>query len=100
MLDGNWVDMLTMITGGLAIFAKPLVRWITNVGPCWSHREVMNDFLNGASIAPFALLMACPFSQWVLKEMLTASKVSLGLAGGIGVLYVAKELFSPKTSSG
>lgn len=94
VLDGNWVDMLTISSGVLGIGAKPLMRRIGKMSPCWIHRDVINDFLNAASFAPFTLLLAAPFNNWVFKELVSASKVSLGLAGGIGVLYVAKEIFS------
>lgn len=94
VLDGNWVDMLTITSGVLGVFAKPFRRWRVGQGPCWVHRDVMNDFLNSASFAPFALLFAAPFNMWVFTELVSASKVSLGLAGGIGGLYVVKEIFS------
>ena len=94
MLDGNWIDMLTISCGIVGIFVKPGLRRIVGKSPAWVHKEAANDFLNAASIAPFALLIAAPFNNWIFAELTTISKVSLGLAGGIGVLYVMKEIFS------
>jgi hypothetical protein len=94
VFDGNWIDMLTVSSGLIAISIKPALRNFSNIKPFWMHRDALNDFLSGASIIPFILLLAAPFSSWILKELLLASKVSLGLAGGIGVLHVMKELFS------
>lgn len=100
MFDGNWVDMTTVGFGIAAIFAKPTLRKLGKCGPCWVHREAANDFLNGAALAPFVLLLATPFSNWLLSEMVNVSKVSLGLAGGIGVMYVTKEVFSYRSPTG
>lgn len=92
--DGNWVDMLTISGGVVGVFVKPFLRFARNSRPCWIHRSAVNDFLNAASLAPFALLFLAPFNKWVLAELVTATKVTLGLAGGIGILYVVKELLS------
>jgi hypothetical protein len=98
IFDGNWIDMLTISSGLIALLVKPALRNFSNIRPCWMHKDTLNDFLSGASIVPFALLLAAPFSSWILKELLSASKVSLGLAGGIGVLHVMKELFSIRST--
>jgi len=93
-LDGNWVDMLTITGGVVGVFVKPSLRYFRNSRPCWIHRGAVNDFLNAASFSPFALLFLAPFNHWVLSELVTATKVTLGLAGGIGILYVIKEMLS------
>ena len=93
-LDGNWVDMLTISGGLVGVFVKPILRYARSRPPCWIHRTAVNDFLNAASFAPFALLLLAPFNHWVLNELVAATKVTLGLAGGIGILYVVKELLS------
>ena len=92
--DGNWIDMLTIAFGAAGIFVKPAMRYASKERPCWVHREATIDLLNAASMAPFILLLISPFNSWVLKEITTGSKVSFGLAGGIGALYVIKEIFS------
>lgn len=93
-MDGNWIDMLTVTFGVAGLFIKPIIRWSRGVGPCWVHRDAINDFLNAASLAPFVLLLIAVFHSQVLAELVASSKVSLSLAGGIGTLYVLKELFS------
>jgi hypothetical protein len=53
IFDGNWIDELTIAGGIAGIFAKPSLRKIYGKPPCWVHRDVINDFLNSASLAPF-----------------------------------------------
>ena len=93
-IDGNWIDMLTISCGILGIFVKPSLTRYNHKTPVWQHKEAVNDFLNAASIAPFALLIDATFSSWIFTELTISSKATLGLAGGIGVLYVIKEIFS------
>lgn len=96
MFDGNWIDMLTVSFGVLGVFIKPTIRRLTGFGPCWVHRDAISDFLNAASLAPFLILLVAVFNSWILQEVASASKVSLSLAGGIGALYVLKEIFTVK----
>jgi len=100
LIDGNWLDMLTIVAGFFAIFIKPMLRRRLNISPRWVHRDAINDFLTGASIVPFALLLGAIFNKWILDQLIQGSKVSLGLAGGIGVMFVLKELFSVRKQDG
>jgi hypothetical protein len=99
MIDGNWVEMLALGCGFLGICVKPAIRKYREISPCWVFRDAGNDFLNAASLAPFALLMAGVFNTWIFDQLVKSGKLPLGLAGGIGVLYVLKELLSLHSSS-
>jgi hypothetical protein len=51
------------------------------------------DFLNGATLVPFLLLVGSVMSSELLQEALKA-KLSIGLAGAVGVLFIAGELLA------
>jgi hypothetical protein len=63
VFDGNWIDMLTVSFGLIGLLVKPVLRYLSNIKPCWMHKDTLNDFLSGASIVPFVLLLAAPFSS-------------------------------------
>jgi hypothetical protein len=93
-MDGNWVEMTTMVCGTVGVFFKPVLRKTNNISPCWVTRVVVSDFLNAASLAPFVLLFASVFDSWVLDQLVKSGKGPLGLAGGIGAIYVLAELMA------
>ena len=67
------------------------VRFCRGVRPATTRRKIINDFLNGSVIYPFALLIwSVPNSQTF--EYLKASRISLGLAGFVGITFVLGEL--------
>ena len=92
MIDGNWVDISTILFGFLGMVVKPLLKWRCGISPAWAHRDAINDFLNGAVIFPFLLLLISVVSSQAMDALVKHSKISLALAGFIGFLYVAKEI--------
>ena len=84
------------ITVGVAAFAV-LVRCIQ---ACYMKTRIhvamcVQSFFNGASIFPFVLLLSAAFYK-ELFDLAVGSKLSLFLAGGIGLIFVLGELLSPQ----
>jgi hypothetical protein len=100
MIDGNRVEMRTAVCGALGLLVKPVVRARRRIRPLWQFGDTVRDFLNAASLAPFFLLSLGVFSSWVLGELVRSGKITLFLAGGIGTLYVLKELLTIEPHDG
>lgn len=94
MIDGNWVDIATLTTGAVAVALKPVLRWQRDVRPIWVHRDVVMDFLNGAVLFPFLLMIFSAIYSQAMDALIKQSKISLALAGVIGMLFLAKEICS------
>ncbi len=94
--DGNAVDMFSIGFGALAILVKAAARKINGSDSCFNTRESINDLLNGASLVPFGLMIGSVFSSQLMQELMTSAKLSLGLAGGIGIFFILGELFKTK----
>lgn len=61
-----------------------------------TSKDLVFSVLNGASIIPFCLLVAGLFSQSML-DMAISSKLSMALAGLVGLLFVLGEVISPES---
>jgi hypothetical protein len=93
LVDGSFVDITTLCVGAAAIFIRPIKRWRKNARPAFARRECVIDFLNGATLVPFLLLVGSVLSSELLQEALKA-KLSIGLAGAVGVFFIAGELLA------
>ncbi|MGL4232632.1 MAG: hypothetical protein ACRCWJ_14810 [Casimicrobium sp.] len=95
--DGSAVDVATLVCGVVAMLVKPIKRKLFKKAPCWVHRDVIIDFLNGCSTVPFIVLILAVFSKTFLEEVIKTNKVSLMVSGMIGLLFVAREVFMENT---
>lgn len=93
-LDGRAADIWTIGVAASAILIRPLKRNIKGQTPCWKLNDCVKDFLNGSTLVPFVLLIGSVMSSKVLAEALQTNKVSMALAGMIGLLFILRELFS------
>lgn len=91
-IDGNAIDMATLGCGFGAMLIRPL-RCMLRGDPAWNRQHVVTDFLNGSSLVPFVLIVGSTFWSWMLDEALK-SKVSLSLAGGVGLFFVMAEVLN------
>ncbi len=85
-MDGNAIDMATMTIGALSIFIRPCRSG-------WDRQKAVTDFLNGAAIIPFAIMVGTTFWTSLIDEVMK-SKISLGLAGFVGLLFVIAEVLN------
>lgn len=91
-IDGNAIDMATVLAGVISICVRP-VRCAIKKTTAWKREKVVVDFLNGASIVPFAVMLGSTFWTSLLEEVMK-SKISLGLAGAVGFLFIAAEILN------
>lgn len=97
-LNDTTLSATTFAFGGISIFIRPCRRyWRIKKkgveGKCWNTAKAITDFLNGASTVPFICLAASSFHPAMLA-LVTANKVSLTVAGVIGLFAVLGEVLS------
>ena len=89
-IDGNAIDMATIVCGLLAVLIRPWrIKQLTGKWS-WDRGKSVLDFLNGASLVPFAVMAMSAFWTKLLQEVIQA-KASLALAGTIGLLFLIGE---------
>ena len=92
-VDGNAIDMATLGGGFICVLVCAAKRNRHNRA-AFDRSKVVVDFLNGASIVPFMVMMASTFYTQLLEEVLK-SKISLGIAGTVGFFFLLGEVFAP-----
>ncbi|MDB5753205.1 MAG: hypothetical protein JWP65_3626 [Ramlibacter sp.] len=90
--DGNAIDMATIGAGLLAVAVGLIRAWLKERRFSYDRSKTIVDFLNGSTVVPFAVLLASPFWKFLATEIM-AAKISLGLAGGVGLLFLIGEIF-------
>jgi hypothetical protein len=93
VFDPLSVDSVTI---GIAIIASVVVgvvRWKRGLAPAITRRRLINDFLNGSVIYPFLLLVVSVPDSTVFAY-LRDSRIALGLAGCVGLIFVVGELIA------
>ena len=93
LFDGNLINAATGGVGVLAIFVRPLRKHSRKHARCWSSREAITDFLNGASVVPFVCLFISIFDA-ALLPLILENKAAMAVAGGIGTLFISGEILS------
>lgn len=91
-IDGNAIEMATLGFGLLSVFVRP-IRCFKRGHTAWNRQKVVTDFLNGASIVPFAVMFGSAFWTQLVDEVVK-SKTSLGLAGAIGLVFIIGEVLN------
>ncbi|WP_225774403.1 hypothetical protein [Pseudomonas sp. Marseille-Q5115] len=66
----------------------------------WCHGLKINTslcvtaFFNGTSVVPFGLIAGCiSYPDWI--QVVMESKLSMAIAGGVGMFFVLGEVFRP-----
>jgi hypothetical protein len=92
-IDGNWVDIGSFITGFIYII------WLRCSGsrtvPFLSKNTAF-DFANGLSVFPLILLTLSPIASVLMKGLVDASKISLGVAGMFSLFAILEDGTSNK----
>jgi hypothetical protein len=94
-LDGNWVDITSILITILVGFHRPLRRRIFRGKWHCLSQEIIGDLLSGSSIMPFLLMLGSVFSSQILKTALETNKLYMGIAGLIGLVVIAYEIMKP-----
>lgn len=93
-IDGSTVDIATLLVGVACIFLKPAKRLVLKRRPCFDSRDCTIDFLNGAALVPFIVLVGSVVSSKILAEALQFARFPMAGAGVMGLIFVIRELIA------
>lgn len=87
------IDRWTLgVALGLVLLKIGLRRYL-KITPCMSRNLCGSDLLNGVVIVPFATMVGSVFSAEIMNYSHNGTLMN-GIAGGIGLIFVAGEIFS------
>lgn len=87
-LDVNWVDAGAIV--GACIYAP--FKWKTAAPPRrFIHAATGYDFANGAALFPLFIRALSVFSSWLIRELTSASRVTLSVAGVVALLALLEQ---------
>lgn len=86
------VDGCTLIVGILIVMAKVSLRAAIGHKPVATQRSCGTDFLNGTAVVPFILMLGSVLSPTLFEYLQQTNMVFMGIAGGIGLVFVVGEL--------
>ena len=69
---------------------------MSRLKPYFTREYAILDLLNGVTIVPFVLMIGSVFSTKLTQELMTSAKITLGIAGGVGLIFVLGELLKTK----
>lgn len=85
-IDGNWVDICSLLVALLYAFLKSLKRKTKKIS-----KTTAMDIANGASLFPLLLLGVSAASSVLLTELLQANKLILSVAGLCALLSMLED---------
>lgn len=87
------IDSWTLGVAFLIVLIKIVLRWFKSHVPCISRNTCTTDLLNGAVIMPFVTMVGGVFSS-VLAEAVHNGSLLNGLAGAVGLFFIAGEILT------
>jgi uncharacterized membrane protein (DUF373 family) len=85
------IDSVTLLLAIISAGVTAGIRLWRGIAPAVTRRKIIVDFLNGSVVYPFVLLVFSVVNSGVFKYIET-SKISVGLAGVVGIIFIAGEL--------
>ena len=92
-IDGNIVDIATIVVGGLSSAIRPLKRVYCKSKPYFSREKGINDMLNGVMLIPFSMMVGSIFSSQLMDQLMSSTKITVAIAGLAGLIFVIGEIF-------
>jgi hypothetical protein len=92
LIYGTFLDIASLTSAICVPIAISVVRFLTGRRPVSSAQLFMVSMLNAATLIPFSLLIIAGLSS-NLEHLFSGNRVSLALAGLIGVTFITGELY-------
>jgi hypothetical protein len=87
----NTLDQVTFLVAVIVVAAK--MAWRASLRTDWLvAKNLGKDFLNGALIVPFGVMVAELFSSQLFHLMTETSPLAVALAVAIGLFFIFDEL--------
>ena len=93
VIDGNVVDIATIIVGLMSSTLRPLKRLYLQSRPYFQREKAISDMLNGVMLVPFSMMVGSIFSSELMQNLISSAKITLAIAGLSGLFFVLGELF-------
>ncbi len=93
IIDGNWIDIMSILSGILYILYKRNHQNGLSGKKKYKliSRKTGIDFSNGVALFPLLVLPLASISSEVMTSLSGASKVTIAMAGVFGVLAILEE---------
>lgn len=88
-IDGNWVDLASVITAALFVLAKHFALGRSKL----VTKRAAYDFATGTSLFPMLMLALSVFSSELLQSLLESNKLTLSVAGFIALFSILEDEF-------
>jgi hypothetical protein len=104
MLSAVWAvfdldpDFITLLVAAAVSLLIGILRYASGRKPYITTGRCIRDFLNAGAIVPFVMLFIAVGSPKVFDH-LKSSKLALGLAGFVGLVFVMGELYRAYSST-
>lgn len=92
LIDGNSVDIVTIIVGALSSTLRPAKQYFLKRKPYFSREKAINDMLNGVMLIPFLMMVGSIFSSELMNQLISSSKITVAIAGFAGLIFVLGEI--------
>ena len=93
LIDGNIVDITTIIVGGLSSALRPIKHFYIKRTHCFSREKAINDMLNGVMLIPFSMMVGSIFSSELMNQLMSSTKITVAIAGFAVLIFVIGEIF-------
>lgn len=92
LIPSATVENTTFTGAAICVLIRILLQW--RHGLKVNTQLCVTAFFNGTSVVPFGLIAGCIFyPEWI--QVVLDSKLSMAIAGGVGMFFVLGEVFRP-----
>lgn len=89
------VDAVALGLALLALCSRLIWRAKLKLVPVFEIKSAVTDFLAASTLFPFLLMLASPLNKRFMDVLLASSGSAIWIAGGVGLLFVLRELLTP-----
>jgi hypothetical protein len=90
--DGNIIDVVAISLAVVFAVIRLLRRWRGGMTPVLDPASAVTDAFNAASLPSYFWMIGAVAFKPMLQTLIEASRLSVGLAGILATLFVAREL--------
>ncbi|MGB9988797.1 hypothetical protein [Pseudoduganella rhizocola] len=88
-IDGNWVDIGSVLTGGLYMLYRHFTSPMTDRR--FLSKQTGMYFANGSALFPLILMVCSVASSSIVRSLLDASRISLAVAGCFALFAILEK---------
>lgn len=89
------VDLVALVLALGVLCARLIWRAKLKLAPVFEIKSAVTDYLAASTVVPFLLMLASPIEKRFFDMLLASSASAIWIAGGVGLLFVLRELLTP-----